>query len=153
MSGDEAHRMGMVAMRQRNAECGSSRQRRRDAGHDRDADAVLFEFGDFFARTSEDHWISGFEANDMLARSRQLDHELVDVLLPTALALAALADRHALGLAAREFDDIRGYKVVVEDDIGCLQCPYGFERQQFGIARSGTDERDVAGLDGCRERQ
>jgi len=76
-------------------------------------------------------------------------------LMPSCrqLALAAFADRHALGLAAREFDDIRGDKVVVEDDIGCLQRPHGFERQQFGIARSGTDERDVAGLDGCRERQ
>src|SRR5438874_9143568 len=120
MPGDEADRMGMVAVRQRNPKSRSGRKRCRYAGDHVDSDSVLFKFYDFFARAPEDHRITRLQTHDMPALSRQLDHEFVDVFLSAAFAPAALAHHHAFGLAAREFKDFRGDKVIIEDDIGRL---------------------------------
>ena len=121
VSGDETHRLGMIAMGQRHAERRRHRGSRGNARHDRNRDAGAIETCDLLAGAAEDRRIARLQANDMLALPCQLDHQVVDVVLRAALAPTALADQHALGLATREFEDGVGHQVVVEDDVGRLQ--------------------------------
>ena len=102
------------------------------------------KLGDFFARASEDHGIAGLQANDVLALLCEFHHQGVDVALSAALALPALANQHALGFAARQFEDLFGHEIIEQDDIGRLQRADGFQCEQFGVARACADECHAA---------
>ena len=60
---------------------------------------------------------------------------LVDRVLTDAGAAAALADEHALGVAAGAIENFRADRLVVENDIGALQRLQGAQGQQIGVAR------------------
>ena len=64
--------------------------------------------------------------------------------LPAAFASRPLADQHAFGLAASEFEDAVGDEIVEEDHVGGLQRAHGLQRQKLGFAGAGADESDTA---------
>ena len=59
----------------------------------------------------------------LLAGPGEGDHHPIDVVLPAAFALAALAHQHALRLAAGKLQHIVGDQIVIENDVRRLQCP------------------------------
>ena len=71
----------------------------------------------------------------MFAGPGEVDHHAVDIVLPAALPSSALADQHALGLAACEFENLGGDKIVEQDDIGGLKRPNRLQREILGIPR------------------
>ena len=75
-------------------------------------------------------------------------HQRVDLVLLAGGRKAGLADQHLLGLAAGEIEDAGRDQIVDQDHVGRLQRAHRAQRQQFGIAGAGADQRDRAVLDG-----
>lgn len=106
MAGDEAHRLGVVAMGQGNAEAGGHGACRGDAGHDIDGNVFSRQRGDLLTGAPENHRIAGFQAHHPFSRLCKPDHHVVDIFLPAAFAAAALANQHALGLPPRQLQHL-----------------------------------------------
>ena len=70
----------------------------------------------------------------------------VDRVLTDPGATGAPADEDALGVAAGAIEDFRADRLVVEDDIGALQCLQRPQGQQIGVARAGADQKDRPGM-------
>ena len=78
----------------------------------------------------------------------QRDHQRIDLLLLAGGREAGLADHHLLGLAAGEIEDAGRDQIVDQDHVGGLQRAHGAQREQFGIAGAGADQRDGAVIQG-----
>ena len=63
----------------------------------------------------------------------------------TAWPPLRLADIDAAGVAAPLGDDRLGHQAVIDDDVGFLEGALGAERQQILGARTGADQRHMAG--------
>ncbi len=100
MADDEANRLGMVAVGQRDPQ----RRRHCKAGADARNHVVSkprrFQFGDLLAGATEDHRIAGLQSDDATSGFRQRDDHLVDLVLLATWPAGALAHQDALGLAA-----------------------------------------------------
>ncbi len=80
-AGDEGHARGDLAMSERDAGVGARRDRRRDPGHYFERDPCSSERDRLFAAAREHERITALEAHHALARERELDELLVDLVL------------------------------------------------------------------------
>jgi len=144
MAGDETHRMRRLPMGQRYAKLGRRRQCRGDTRHHAHADAGSLQRLDLLAGAAENHRVAGFQPHHAFALAGQLDHQRVDIVLLAGGPLAALAHHHPLRFAPRQLQHIVGNQIVEQDHIGGLQRAHCLEREQFGIARPGTNQGDLA---------
>src|SRR5690606_27357594 len=104
MACDEAHRLRVVAMRQRNTGIARTAGGGRDAGHDLKGNAGGCEFFDFFAATPEDEGITTLEAQDTLSFLRQTHQQLADLLLRHGVIRTLLADVNLLRILPRHVE-------------------------------------------------
>ena len=95
---------------------------------------------DLFSRATEDHRVTGLEPHHLFSLESKAGHHIVDVTLSAGGPPTPLADHQALRLSSGELQHILGHEIVEEDDIGGLKGAHGFQRQQFRIARTGSDE-------------
>src|SRR5258708_34365976 len=121
------------------AECGC------DAGNNFEFDAGLAQSFHLFAGAAENERIAALEADNLQAQQRVLNHQRVDLRLADALAAKAFADVVDFGRRWNEGEDFRADQIVVQHDIGQLQKFEGFEREQFGIARTRSHQVHLAG--------
>ena len=105
VSRDELEPARAAAPRQRRSQAGSGTLRGRDAGYDLVGDPGRVERGDLFLRATEDQWVTGFQADDLRARYRQRDHQLVEdsplLTVTLGLLIAILFDRVSYEAAAK----------------------------------------------------
>ena len=76
---------------------------------------------EFLAAAAEDERIAALEPHDAAAESRLLEQQLVDTALRHRVTARHLADADAVGIAAREVEDLVGDQPVVQDHVGFLQ--------------------------------
>src|SRR3954447_4286115 len=139
---DEARRLVTIGERQAGFRCAA--ERRGDAGHHDSDNVRLTKSVELLATTAKNERVAAFQAHDSAATARRLDEATVDLILPDARLSLALADKHALCIAARAVKHGLTHQIVIEHDVGALQGPQGTERQKIRIARSGTHDIDDA---------
>ena len=135
-------------MGQRDAGVGRATQRRGDARHHFVFHAVRAQVRDLLAAAAEHEGIAALEPHHALAGARALHHQVVDALLLHPMPARLLADRDALGIAARQRQHRIGHQLVVQDHVGGLQAPQRVQGEQAGVARPGADHGHRAGR--CR---
>jgi hypothetical protein len=145
VAGDECERGGVGAMRDRNPGVCGSGQRGRNARHDLERDAGRGQLLRFFATASEDERIAAFEPDDRFPFLRFVDQELVDLLLRQRVFRCTLADVDNFRALRRAIRDGVGDESIDGDEIGACDEVRGADRQETGIAGTGTDEKDLAG--------
>ena len=84
---------------------------------------------------SEHHRVASFQANDFLAFPGSLEQQAINVVLFCMVATATLSD--VIFLCIQCLKKVFSYQVVVEDDVGILQCLDSLDSQQFRV--SGTE--------------
>ena len=132
-------------MRERHACICAAGDRRGDAGHDIERNAMRGEELELLAAPPEDERVAALEPDDTATEARMLEHDLVDALLRRGVTARFLADADARGVAAREREHLFRHEAVVQDDVRLLQRAQRIQRQQARIAGPGTDERDRTG--------
>src|SRR3954453_12541421 len=123
MRSNESEARRLVAIGQRQASLRRTAERRSDAGHHDGGNVRLAQNLELLAPAAEDEGITTLEANDGAAAARRLDQAAVDLLLADAGLSLALADEHALGVAARPVKHGLADQIVIEHHIGALQGP------------------------------
>ena len=131
-------------MRQRNAGIGGTAIGRGNARHHLERNTGRSQFRDFLAATAEHEGITALEAQHALAFSRQAHQRTVDVLLRQRVLVALLAHVQTFRIAPHQFHDGRRYQCIVQHDVALLHQAHRAQRQQIGIAGTGTDEVDLA---------
>ncbi|CUI54064.1 Uncharacterised protein [Achromobacter sp. 2789STDY5608628] len=141
----QAHRLRVLAVRQRNAGIGRTGQRRGDAGHHLVAHAVRAQVFQFLAAAAEDEGVAALEPHHAAAQAGVLDQQGVDARLGRVMVLARqFAHRDAFGVAARQRHDVVADQPVVQDHVGLVQRAQRLQRQQAGIAGAGADQHHAA---------
>ena len=150
MPGYEGHRLGIVAVGQRDTGVASATGRCGDARYDLEGHALTGQRVDLLPSAAEDEGITALQAHHALSLFGQVREQLVDLLLAHRMLVAFLADIDAFGIAARHVQHGFGDQAVVDDDIGLLHQAQCAEGQQIGITRSAADQVDLthAGLQG-----
>ena len=86
------------------------------------------------------------EPHHALAGLGEREHGRIAIVRVAGRTLAGVADQHLPRLAASEVENIRSDEIVDHDHVGRLQGAHGAQREQFGVARARSDERDAASL-------
>ncbi len=149
----EAYRLGMITMGQRNTGIGRAATGRGNPGDDLERYVVRRQFFDLFAASPEYERIAAFEPQYALAFFSQGNQQLVDLILRHRMRCALFTDIDAIGIAPAQVEDSGRYQAVVQDHVGLLHQAQGTEGQQIRIARSGTDQIDLAQGFRLRTRQ
>ena len=142
--GDEAHRLRVIAMGQRDAGVGGAGQRGGDAGHDFVADAVRAQEFEFFAAAAKNESVATLQAHHTLAGAGVFEHERMDCFLRYMMMARCLADFDAFSVAAGEVEHFGADQTVVQDHVGFVEQTQAAQRQQAGVAGTGADQRDAA---------
>ena len=145
LAGEEGDAVRDVAMGERDLQAGGGGERSGDAGDDLDVDAGSAQSRDLLAGAAKDERVPALQPHDGLAGGSVLDHQRLDLLLRHAMGALRLADRDQLCLAAGVLENLGAGEPVVEDDVGGLQRPHGFQRQEIRIAWPGADKQHAAG--------
>ena len=144
MCGDDAQRLGVVAVGQRHARVGTTGQRCGDAGHDLERDAVARQHFEFLAAATEHEWIAALEPHDAAPRPGMLEHQLVDPVLGDGVGARGLADRHPRRVAPRESQHLLRHQPVVQDHVRLLQGAHRTQGQQSRIPRTRAHQHHRA---------
>ena len=136
----------MLTVRQRYACIRATGDRRGDAGHDFERDALRPQELYFLAAAAEDERIAALQAHDPPAGLSLFEHDFVDATLPDRMPARLLADADAIGVATRESEHFGRDEAVVQDYVRLLQCAQCVEGQQAGIARPGANQHHGAAL-------
>ncbi len=123
---------------QTNPKCACRALRRGDAGYDSMDDACIFESGDFFIEPAEHERVAGLEADNTAARTREADHQRIDVGLPVGTSVSLLADVDPIDASWDQGENLGRDELIVKDDVCRLDCTQGLERQELGITRAGS---------------
>ncbi len=150
VGGDEAHRLRVFSMRQRNAGIGGAGQRGGDAGHDFESDAVLAQEFQFLAAATKDKRVATLQPNHPLASASVLQHQRVDSNLRRMVITRLFSDLDKFGVAAREREYFFTHQAIVQDDIGLVEQAQRAQGQQSRIAGAGANERDATATCRCR---
>ena len=142
VTGREHHRLGMIAVGQRDARVGRHATGRSDARHDLEVDARLDELLELLTAAAEDEGIAALESYHPLAflaseTSRRLISSCGKVWLP-----ASLADIDAFCFGTGDLENVGCDQMIVHQRIGATDethCPY---RQQLRIAGPCTHQRN-----------
>ncbi|KAG0934913.1 hypothetical protein G6F31_016021 [Rhizopus arrhizus] len=145
MRRDQPDRLRMLAMRQRDAGIGRTGQRGGDAGHHFIAHAMRAQIFQFFAAPSKDERVAAFQAHHAPARLCVFHQQRVDACLGGVMVFAGqLADRHAVGIAARQRHDVVADQAVIQNDVGFVQGAQRLQRQQAGGPRACPHQHHAA---------
>lgn len=142
VAGDYGKRGTVVPIGHGDAGRGGDSDRRGYAGHYLEWHTCLMQGFRLLAPASEDERVSALQSRNMQPRSCSIDQQRVDVLLPQRLVPALLAHedafrgRWSLGNQGGVNQPIEHY------DVGCSDCLDTFDRDESGIAWTGTHEVD-----------
>lgn len=145
VSGRKADAGGTAAVGERLAESGGSGTGGGNAGNDCEGQGGGAKGIDFLSGASEDERVAGFEAHDGEAAAGRVDHGGVDLLLGDGFTAAALADVDEEG-ASGVGEDGGGDEIVVKDEVGGGEQARGPEGEEIGIAGTGADKINGAGV-------
>jgi hypothetical protein len=146
VTGDQRHRRGVVAVRDRNARVGRRGDPGGDARHDLEGHAHPGQGLGLLAAATEDERIAALEADSRATGACLLDEQGVDLLLGQGRRTRPLTDVAQLGLGAGTVERPSRDEPVVEDGVGRgdeLERATGHEP---GIPGSRADQVDLAGL-------
>src|SRR5690606_5473228 len=143
VAGDEALRLRVIAMRQRNAGVGGAAGSCGNARHDLEGNTRRGQFLDLLTTTTEDDGTPALQEQPALGLLLELHPQATDVLLRHGVLRTLLADMDALGIAAAEVEDGLTDETVVEHDVRLLHQAQRAEGQQIRITRTGTNEVDL----------
>ena len=141
---DQAQRLRVVAMGQRNAGIGGAGQRGGDSGHDFVADAVRAQEFQFLAAPAEHERITALQAHHAPSGARVFQQEGVDAFLGGVVLARVLGDFDEFGIAPGEPQDVRADQAVVQDHVGLVEQAQGAQGQQPRITRASADQGDAA---------
>ena len=155
VAGDKGNGLGGVTVGKRDAGRRGTADGRRDSRDDLDRDPALGEVFELLAAAPEDEGIATLEPDDAPPLRRVMKEKRVDLVLGAGMPTGRLAHIDALGVAAREFDDLGPDQAIVHDDIGIPQQPQRTQRQQIWTARPGADDGHAASgrRDVCAHRR
>ena len=153
VTGDEAHRLGMVTVGQRNTRIGGTTGGGGNARHHLEGNALGGQLLDLLAAPTEDKRVAALQAQHALTLLGQLHQAPIDLFLGQRMLGALLADVDALGISAAQFDDCRRHQAVVEHHIGLLHQAQGTEGQQVRIAGTCADQIHLTQRPGRTARQ
>jgi hypothetical protein len=109
----------MLTVRQRYACIRTTGDRRRDARHDFERNAVRPQELYFLATAAEDERIAALQAHDPPAGLSLFEHDFVDAALPDRMPARLLADADAIGVAARKPEHLGRHEAVVQITSAC----------------------------------
>ena len=144
VAGDEAHRLGVVAMSQRNTRVSRATGSRRDARHDLEADAGTGQGLELLPAAPEDEGVTALQAHHAMPGAGVIHQRLIDAFLGHAVIAARLADVQATCVRIGQRQNLVTDQAIMNDDIGLLQMAQRLERQQLRIARPRADQRHLA---------
>ena len=102
-----------------------------------------------FAAAPEDKWVAAFEPHHPLTLARLRHHQAVDEGLRSGNATATFAHGDRARTAPHIAQHARVHQVVHQHHRGAAQGLDGLDGEQFGVARAGADQADMA-LPGAR---
>ncbi len=135
MGGNEHERGRRSPMCQRNPGRRGRAQSRRHARNDLERNIISAQDLDLFTGTPKDQRVATLQSNNAQSRSRQCDHQEMDLFLADFLFSAALAHVVNPGGRWNEFEDFGRDQVVVQNGFGSSQHAKSLQRQQLGITR------------------
>lgn len=142
VAGHYGKRGTVVAMGHGDAGRGGDCDRRGYAGDYLERHTCLMQGFRLLAPTSEDERVSALQSRNAQPRSCSIDQQRVDVLLPQRVVTAPLAHEDAFR-GRWGFVNQGGVNQPVEHyDVGCSDRLDTFDRDESGIAWTGTDEVD-----------
>ena len=151
--GKEGHPHRLPPVSHRNAGVGGHRNPRGHPRDDLEGNPRLAQSLRLFAAPAEDVGIASLEAHDALAAMCESHEQRVDLFLRHGVVAGFLPHRMK-GDAARQIGrQDRRRQPVVDDCVGREEAPPSLERQESGVARSGTDEGHEAGGDTMAHRR
>ena len=95
-----------------------------------------------FAGAAKQQRIAALEAHHRTARAGMLDHQRVDFILRDGLCPAALAYIHNHCRLRDKIKNRLRNKIVMNNHVGRLDEPHGFDCEQIGISWTCADEGD-----------
>ena len=140
VTGDEMHRPGNIAMRQRQLQAGGGGARGGHAGYDLHRHAGEAQTVQFLPAAAEHERVAALQPHDMRALLGMLHDQAVDGGLVHRMPAAAFADIDAAGMLGREVQDRRVDQRVEQHHIGGLQRLDGAQCQEIGGAGAGADQ-------------
>src|SRR5688572_6704611 len=99
-----------------------------------------------FTRPAQDGAVAALQANHYLPCRAVLAEAAVDFLLCDLAVPVALANTLNARAWRNQLEYLRCQEVVVKNDIGLSENSKCLEREQFRIARPGSDQIDMSGL-------
>ena len=146
MARDELHRVGMIAMSQRDSRVSGAARGGGDARHDLKVDACFRQGGQFFSTAAKNERIAALETQDPAPFPRIVDQHVIDRVLIHGMHFRTLADMDQLRVRAYAREYFLAYQAVVQHDIRAVQQPQRAQGEQVRIAGSRSDQPDFPGL-------
>jgi hypothetical protein len=129
----------------RDARVGRRRDSRRDSGHDRERYAGALERLGLLAAAPEHERVPALQADDSLARPREVDQQTVDLLLASPRIARAFAGVDQLRIRSSPCDQLGCDQAVVDDRVGAFDELDGARRREARISGPRADQIDDAG--------
>jgi hypothetical protein len=73
-------------------------------------------------------------------------NEIKNLLLRMVLLAFVLADINHFGIGTGQFHDFRAHQPVIENNVTLAENTGSFQRQEFGVARTGADQIELSRL-------
>ena len=132
---------GMPSIGDRNAGIREGRHGRCDTGDDLEGNPCRRADAHLLATPTKHEGIAALESDDGSPGKRMLDEKRVDVVLTAGRhVMSALADVDEFCAVWRQVEQLGRRELVIEDDVGPGQHPGTADRDQIGIAGTGTDQ-------------
>ncbi len=142
---DDGEAAGQPAVRHRDAGGRGHRHGGRDPGHDLDRDAGRDASDGFLAAAAEHVRVAALEPDHPLAFAGPLDQHVVDLLLRQGMRVRRLPGFDDLDVGLELRQQPARAESVDDDDVRLGEQPTAAHRDQPGVARPTTDERDPSG--------
>jgi hypothetical protein len=143
MARDEHHAVRVFAVGEGDAQRGHACQARGDAVDDCHGNALGLEVFHFFTATAKNKGVTALQTHHGFTGQRFLHHEFFNEGLRGGCAAPAFAHMNEACIGRGVRGDGVADQIVHQEHRGSRNGFDGFERQQFRVARSCADERDV----------
>ena len=140
----EHHRLGVVAVGQRDAGVGAGPAGGGDAGHHLEGHAGLEQLLELLAATPEDERVAALQAHHLAALPGQAHQQPVDLFLGQGVVAGLLADVDHLGAAAGKLQHAIAHQVIDHQRVGLPDQAGGAQGEQLRVAGAGADQGDPA---------